>query len=62
MKAYGAELILTDASKGMNGAIERAKQLHENIPDSYILHQVIYFDLKTNFFSLKISRIRRFII
>lgn len=42
MKAYGAELVLTDASKGMNEAIERAKQLHESIPDSYILQQVIF--------------------
>lgn len=39
LKAYGAELVLTDGSKGMKGAIERAKQLAEEIPNSFILSQ-----------------------
>lgn len=39
MKAYGAELVLTDGSKGMKGAIEKAQQLAEEIPDSYIPSQ-----------------------
>ena len=36
MKAYGAELVLTDGSKGMKGAIERAKALAEEIEGSFI--------------------------
>lgn len=39
LKAYGAELVLTDGSKGMKGAIERAKQLAEKIPNSFIPSQ-----------------------
>ncbi|MBR5558837.1 MAG: cysteine synthase A [Oscillospiraceae bacterium] len=36
MKAYGAELVLTDGSKGMKGAIEKAEQLAAEIPDAFI--------------------------
>ena len=36
MKAYGAELVLTDGSKGMSGAIEKADQLHAEIENSFI--------------------------
>ena len=36
MKAYGAELVLTDGSKGMGGAIEKADQLHAEIENSFI--------------------------
>ncbi|MGI6577121.1 MAG: cysteine synthase A [Eubacteriales bacterium] len=36
MKAYGAELILTEGSKGMKGAIEKAKELAAEIPNSFI--------------------------
>ncbi len=39
MKAYGAELILTDGKKGMNGAIEKAEELAKTIPDSFIVGQ-----------------------
>lgn len=39
MKAYGAELILTDGTKGMNGAIEKANELQREIPDSFIVGQ-----------------------
>ena len=39
LKAYGAELVLTDGSKGMKGAMERAKQLAEEIPNSFIPSQ-----------------------
>lgn len=39
LKAYGAELVLTDGSKGMKGAIARAKQLAEEIPNSFIPSQ-----------------------
>lgn len=41
LRAYGAELILTDPNQGMKLSIERAKELAENIPDSFILCQVI---------------------
>ena len=36
MQAYGAELVLTEGSKGMKGAIERAKQLAEEIEGSFL--------------------------
>ncbi len=39
LKAYGATLYLTDASKGMSGAIEKAKSLQNEIPGSIILGQ-----------------------
>lgn len=39
MKAYGAELVLTDGAKGMKGAIARANELAEEIPNSFIPSQ-----------------------
>ena len=36
MKAYGAELVLTEGSKGMAGSIEKAKELAVEIPNSFI--------------------------
>ena len=39
LKALGAELVLTPAAKGMNGAIQQAIQLQETTPDSIILQQ-----------------------
>ena len=39
LKAYGAELVLTDGAKGMKGAIERANELQKSIPGSIILGQ-----------------------
>ena len=36
LKAYGAELVLTEGVKGMKGAIERAKELADEIPNSFI--------------------------
>ena len=39
MKAYGTELVLTDGSKGMKGAIEKAKELEKEIPNSFIAGQ-----------------------
>lgn len=36
LKAYGAEIVLTDGSKGMAGAIAKAKELAKEIPDSFI--------------------------
>ena len=41
IKAYGAELVLTEGAKGMKGAIERAKELNEEIPDSIIAGQFV---------------------
>lgn len=39
MKAYGAELVLTEGAKGMKGAIEKANELASQIPDSFIPSQ-----------------------
>ncbi len=39
MKAYGAEVVLTDGTKGMKGAIEKANELHEQIENSIIAGQ-----------------------
>lgn len=39
MKAYGAELVLTEGSKGMTGAIEKANELAAEIPHSFIPSQ-----------------------
>ena len=36
LKAYGAEIILTDGAQGMKGAIAKANELAEQIPDSFI--------------------------
>ncbi|MCR4923367.1 MAG: cysteine synthase A [Lachnospiraceae bacterium] len=39
LKAYGAEIVLTDGSRGMEGAIEKAEELAKEIPDSIIAGQ-----------------------
>ncbi len=39
MKAYGAELVLTDGTKGMKGAIAKAEELAKEIPNSFIPSQ-----------------------
>ena len=41
IKAYGAELVLTEGAKGMKGAIARAKELNEEIPNSIIAGQFV---------------------
>lgn len=41
MKAYGAELVLTDGSKGMKGAISKAEELSKTIPDSFVPGQFV---------------------
>ncbi len=41
LKAYGAEIVLTDGTKGMKGAIERADELAKEIPDSFIPGQFV---------------------
>lgn len=39
LRAYGAELVLTDAEGGMRAAIEKAEELHRSIPNSFIAGQ-----------------------
>ena len=41
MKAYGAELVLTEGAKGMTGAIDRAEELAREIPGSFIPGQFV---------------------
>ena len=41
LKAYGAELVLTEGTKGMKGAIEKADELAKEIPNSFIPGQFV---------------------
>lgn len=52
MKAYGAELVLSDGSKGMAGAIEKAEELVRNTPNAFILGQ---FDNPANALAHKLT-------
>ena len=41
LKAYGAEVVLTDGAQGMKGAIAKAEELAKEIPDSFIPGQFV---------------------
>ncbi len=44
MKAYGAELVLSEGAKGMKGAIDKAQELAAQIPNSFVPGQFVNFD------------------
>ena len=44
IKAYGAEVVLSEGAKGMHGAVDRAKELAAEIPDSFIPSQFDNYD------------------
>lgn len=52
MKAYGAELVLTEGARGMTGAIEKADELAKEYPDSFIPGQ---FDNPANAMAHKLT-------
>lgn len=41
MKAYGAQVVLTEGSKGMKGAIAKARELAETVPDSLKIRRIL---------------------
>lgn len=43
LAAYGAELVLTEGAKGMQGSVDKAEELHQSIPGSIIAGQFVNF-------------------
>ena len=66
LAAYGAELVLTEDHKGMNGAIAKAKELASEIPESFIqvnliTHQILKYTKTTGRKSGRIPKEGRFL-
>lgn len=55
IRAYGAELVLSEGSKGMSGAIEKAEELKSEIPNSIIAGQFVNPGLQILFWYLKLQ-------
>ena len=51
MKAYGAELVLTDGSKGMKGAIAKAEELAKETPNFGVVPAIVEIHNEFEFYS-----------